>query len=349
MRLAAPLAALIAMPAAAQYAVERGPVDGVEVIRLEQRRGGISVSIAPSVGNIAFEMNVNGKNLFWFPFASVGEFRAKPALCGNPLLAPWANRLDENAFYANGKKYALNPGLGNIRLDGFKQPIHGLLLFASDWQVVEARADDASAWATSRLDFTRRPDWMTQFPFAHSIEMTYRLRQGALEVATRVTNTGAETMPLSLGYHPYFQIHDAPRDQWRVGLAAASEWLLNKQLTPTGDTRPVRQLLPNPEAASLEGLALDNVFGDLVRDKDGRATFWVQGRTQKIEVVYGPKYPVAIVYAPIGQNRNFICFEPMTGITNAFNLAHRGVYKSLQTVPPGGVWQESFWIRASGF
>jgi aldose 1-epimerase len=49
------------------------------------------------------------------------------------------------------------------------------------------------------------------------------------------------------------------------------------------------------------------------------------------------------------QERNFICFEPMAGITNAVNLAHRGVYKELQSVPPGGTWQESFWVRPSGF
>jgi hypothetical protein len=54
-----------------------------------------------------------------------------------------------------------------------------------------------------------------------------------------------------------------------------------------------------------------------------------------------------VVYAPAG--RDFICFEPMAGITNALNLAHRGVYKELQTIAPGGVWQESFWIKPSGF
>ena len=46
---------------------------------------------------------------------------------------------------------------------------------------------------------------------------------------------------------------------------------------------------------------------------------------------------------------NFVCLEPMAGITNALNLAHRGVYKDLQSIAPGGTWQESFWIRAKGF
>ena len=39
----------------------------------------------------------------------------------------------------------------------------------------------------------------------------------------------------------------------------------------------------------------------------------------------------------------------MAGITNAMNLAHKGVYKELQSIKPGGTWQESFWIKPSGF
>jgi len=350
MRAAGPLLSLLfLMPASAQYATHRDARDGVEVIRLEDRARNTAVSIAPSLGHNAFEMTVNGKNIFWFPYASAGEFRRKPALCGNPLLAPWANRLEENAFYANGKKYLLNPGLGNLRLDAFQHPIHGLLLFASDWKVETLEADQNGARLTSRLDFTARPDWMAQFPFAHVIRMSYRLREGVLEVATRVENSGAETMPLSLGYHPYFQVHDAPRDDWTAGLAAATQYLLDPQLLPTGQTRPLRETLATPEKVSLRGLALDHVLGDLARDAQGKAVFWVQGKRQKIEVLYGPNYPVAVVFAPLDANRDFICFEPMTGITNAFNLAHRGVYRTLPSIPAGQSWQESFWIRPSGF
>jgi aldose 1-epimerase len=50
-----------------------------------------------------------------------------------------------------------------------------------------------------------------------------------------------------------------------------------------------------------------------------------------------------------GAPRSFICFEPMTGITNAINLAHKGLYKDLQTIAPAATWQESFWIKPSGF
>jgi hypothetical protein len=39
----------------------------------------------------------------------------------------------------------------------------------------------------------------------------------------------------------------------------------------------------------------------------------------------------------------------MAGITNSMNLAQRGVYKDLQYIPPGGMWEEKFTIRPSGF
>src|ERR1039457_1779507 len=77
-------------------------------------------------------------------------------------------------------------------------------------------------------------------------------------------------------------------------------------------------------------------------EPDGRARFTVEGGRERLTVAYGPKYSVAVVYAPRGQD--FLCFEPMSAITNAFNLAHDGLYQELQSVAPGVTWKESFWM-----
>jgi aldose 1-epimerase len=164
-----------------------------------------------------------------------------------------------------------------------------------------------------------------------------------LEVRTAIRNLSTDLMPVGIGYHPYFQLHDAPRDQWKVHLAARDHLALSKMLIPTGERTPVEFSDPLP----LAGVALDDVFGGLVRDDSERATFSVEGAHEKISVIYGPKYTVAVVYAPSG--RQFICFEPMSAVTDGFNLAHAGVYKELQNIPPGGEWRESFWIAPSGF
>jgi aldose 1-epimerase len=331
------------MSTAANYSASTAVVDGIQVVRLADAARRTEVSIAPSIGNMAYELKVNGKNAFWLPYETLGELKAKPALSGNPFLAPWANRLDQDAFFANGRKFRLNPDLDNIRRDPNQKPIHGLLTFSPEWKVTAVHADSDSATATSRLEYWKYPELIAQFPFAHTIEMTYRLHDGVLEVRTLLENHSTEPMPVAIGYHPYFQLHDTPRDQWKVHLAARDHLVLSNVLIPTGERRPVEF----PDPMSLAGTQLDDVFSGLVRDDSGRSVFSVEGAHEKISVIYGPKYTVAVVYAP--HSGKFICFEPMSAITNAFNLAHTGVYKELQSIPAGGQWLESYWIAPTGF
>ncbi len=331
----------IAAPAAAQrYTATQ---DG-DVVRLSDLTSSTVVSIAPSVGNIAFEMKVKGHDVLRWPQATVAAFKANPGMTGIPFLGPWANRLDETAFYANGKRYAFDMDLGNVR---GAIPIHGFLTTNNQWQVAALEATGTAASVRSRLEFFRQPSWMKQWPFAHTIEMTYRLQDGVLEVSTLVTNMSAEPMPVAIGFHPYFQLTDSPRDEWTISVGARTHWKLAPDKVPTGETEPIEQLFPNPRAAVLRDYNLDDVFSDLVRDSEGRATMSVTGKLQRLDVVFGPNFRSAVVWAPTPQN--FICFEPMAAITNGVNMAHRGAYKELQSIPPGGTWQESFWIRPSGF
>ena len=331
------------------YTASRQRVAGGDVVRLANRDAGATVSIAPGIGNLAYEFLVNGKNAFWFPYDSIGALAASPALCGNPFLAPWANRLDEHAFFAHDTKFPLNRDLGNYLRDPNDLPIHGLLLYSDRWHVDEVQADAAAAWVTSSLDFSRYPELMAQFPFAHSIEMTYRLSGTCLETRTAIRNDCAEAMPLSLGFHPYFQLHDSPRDAWTIRVAADSVWQLDDRFTPTGIKEPVAMRFPDARSMTLKGHFLDHVFGDLRRDADGLARFRLEGRRERLTVAYGQQFPVSVIYAPTGDGQSFVCFEPMTGITNAFNLAHRGVYGELPWIPAGGRWQEEYRIEVEGF
>jgi aldose 1-epimerase len=311
-------------------------------VRLTDTGGQVVVSIVPSRGNVAFEMRVKGHDVLYFPVASIEDPRA--GHFGIPFLGPWANRLDEPAFYAGGRRYAFDMELGNVR---GSIPIHGFL-GDSEWQVVQARADADAAWVTSRLEFFRHPVWMKQFPFAHTIEMTHRLQGGVLEVRTRIQNLGLEPMPVSIGFHPYFQLTDSPRDDWTIAVGARAQWVLAENKIPTGETQPIERLFPDPRAVVLKDYRLDHVLGDLVRDAHGRAVMSVKGRSQRLDVSVGANYRAVVIYAP-APDRSFICFEPMAGITNAMNAAHKGLYKELQSIPAGGAWEESFWVRASGF
>ena len=325
------------------YSARSVPVEGIDVVELRDDAHRMEVRIAPAVGNMAYEILAGGRNILWFPDGSPAKLRAQRTFSAIPFLAPWANRIDGESYWVNGRQFRLDAGLGNLRLDKAGLPIHGLLNFSGAWKLAATEADQGSAWATSKLEFWRHPELMAQFPFAHTITMTHRLADGEVAVETAIENLSADAMPVAVGYHPYFQLHDAPRDQWRVHLAARQRLALNERSIPTGERQPARYDDPQP----LAGMQFDDVFTDLVRDADSRARFWFEGRRERVTVTYGPKYKVAVVFAPPG--RDFLCFEPMAAATNAFNLAHAGLDGELESIPPGGEWRESFWIKPTGF
>ena len=340
--------------ASAQYKVERNG----DVVRLTDTAHQTSVAIDSAFGNVVFEMIVKGQDIIYFPSGSPEEFKAHPRFEGIPVLSPWANRLDEQAFYANGKKYTFNMTLGNVR---GATPIHGLVSQASSWEIVELKTDKNAAWLTSRLDFYKHPDWMAQFPFAHTLLITQKLHDGVLEVHTRIDNLSTDPMPVAIGFHPYFRLTDSTREDWTISVAAKSHYLLQPTKIPSGETEPIANMLKDPSAAALKDYNLDDVYGDLVRDSQGRASFAVSGKRQRVTVQFGPKYQAAVIFSPNPKNApprpanapaqdpNFICFEPMAAITDAMNLQHAGKYSALESIAPGGSWEESFWITPSGF
>jgi aldose 1-epimerase len=375
----AALLAAVALPASAQgrYTVRHTG----DIVEIQDTQAQVRVSILTTVNN-AYEMVVKGQDVIRKPFGTVDDFRARPGLNGIPLLWPYANRLDEQAFYFNGRKYSFDPGMGNTGRGAI--PIHGYVTNATDWRLVEAKADATGAWATGQLDFYKNPSYMSQFPFAHTLQITYLLKDGGLEVRTRITNLANEPMPVAIGFHPYFQLTDSTREDWTLSVGARTHWLLSPQLIPTGDTEPITNLLPNPKSVALKDISLDDVFTDLERDAQGRATVTLKGKSQRLDVQSGPKYKAMVVYSPqpgrgrgagpgrgappgpvpaagarqaappnpnqaASQARGSVAIEPMAAISNALNMAHRGQYQELQSIPPGGVWEESFWVQPSGF
>src|SRR6185369_6478179 len=84
-----------------------------DIVTLRDTREDVTVSVYLTV-NKAYEMVVKGQSIIRKPFADLAAFKASPGgMSGVPLLWPFANRLDEQAFWANGQKYSFDLGLGD--------------------------------------------------------------------------------------------------------------------------------------------------------------------------------------------------------------------------------------------
>jgi aldose 1-epimerase len=381
-------------PAAAQrYTAKQ---DG-DVVTLTDATAKMNVAVYTPMGK-AWQVQVNGQNLVRTA-ASLDAFKANSGLTGIPLLAPFANRLDQTAFYANGKKYNFDLELGNVR---GPIPSTGYVNGSKDWELVGFNADAKSAWVTCRLDFYKVPDFIKQFPFAHTITITYRVSGGSLEVHTRLDNLSTEPMPADIGFHPIYELPDGNRDDWTVSVDAKTHWIEIPERLPTGETQPIENFFnadKSNTAIHLKNYALiDDVFTDLVRDTSGRATMRLMYNGKELDEILGPKFKTVLLWstplaaaaggggrggpprnqapptpsgpypvdaakgvrtappaepmaagAPAPTAKGFIAFEPMAAITDALNLSEKGVYKDLQMIPPGGSWEESFWITTKGY
>ena len=267
----------------------------------------------------AYQMTVKGEDVIRKTWNTLDDIRPRMGLNGVPLLWPYANRLDEQAFYANGKKYSFDPGMGNTGTNPI--PIHG---FLHEHQSVEAGGSEGRR----RVRLGRRRSssssasraYMKQFPFAHTLTMTYRVQDGALEVHTRIDSLSDEPMPVAIGFHPYFQLTDSPREDWRLSVGAKTHWLLDPNKLPTGQTQPITAILPNPKNVLVKDVTLDDIFTDLERDAQGRATMTLIGKTQQLDVVVGPKFKTILVLSRDNNAnrmpataRGTVAFEPMAG------------------------------------
>lgn len=319
------------------YSVLKKIINSIDYIELKDSYSNITVKIVPSIGNLIFSIKKKGEEYLWVP-GSLDTIYKEFILCGIPFLAPWANRLDDDVFYINNRKYKLNPFL-QLRRDSNNKPIHGLLLFSSHWKVNLTETTQNYASITSQLAFWQYPEYLSNFPFPHNIRMTIKLENGVIEVQTIIENLSAENLPISIGFHPYFQLPDIPYEDWELILPSCKRAILDQQLIPTGEY----ETNPYTSPIKLTSALLDDVFVNLNRDSFNNSSFILQGSNRKIEVIFGEKFKTAIIYAPI--KRKFVCIEPMSAITNAFNLAHKGVYSGLDSVAPNSEWEAKYWIK----
>lgn len=278
---------------------------------IQLQHGSVVATFEPRAGMIATSLTDDGVEL-------LGQGRGLAAyvdtgeLFGLPILHPWANRLAEFGYTAQGRTVALSAGQQGVCLDENGLVIHGLLAAYPGWHVEQPTAEEV----LSRLDFGADPALLAGFPFPHEVSMRIALRRRTLTVRTTVTATSQTPVPLCIGFHPYLVIPEVPRPQWVVEMPAMRHLELDDHFLPTGRS--------SSQPAGVARLG-DTVYDDGYDQVAEGAVFALSGGGRRIEVCFESGYPAAQVYAP--STKDVVCFEPMTAPTEALR---RGGYRSVQ-------------------
>ena len=274
-------------------------------------RHGEHAATVTEVGASLREYAVGGRDVV-HPF---GEDELPPAGNG-AVLVPWPNRLRDGQYTYEGVDYQLplnEPARGTA--------LHGL----ANWQRWTVTEQTGSA-VTLELPLVPTPG----YPFPVRFTITYSLSDDGLRVRVVARNEGDRTAPYGVGFHPWLSPGGADLDDCTLRLDAATRVTVDDRLLPTG-TEPAVPPYDFRTPATLEGVALDDAYVDVVRDERGLA--WIQlaapdGRTAAVwmdesmdtfQVCTGDELVPAA-------NRTGVAAEPMSCIADAFRTGDRLVH-----------------------
>ena len=275
---------------------------------LTLRNESAEAELAPSVGARLMRWSVRGRPVLHWPESADWSAPTK-IRGGNPLLFPLIART-----FLDGKIGFWRDPAGKVR----PAPMHGLVRAAS-FDLVRHEADRITmrmAWDESMAEA-----W--PFPFVLTVE--YALAADALLVAFTVENTGAETMPYSLGNHFYFEVPVADRGNWFL------DGSFQSFARQEADGRIIA--VPAPEGGGLDNPELVDLFH--LGPPTGGAT--LRHRTDGREVVFawptdaaGQNPWYAVTTWTESRQSDFYCVEPWTALPDA---VHNGL--GLRELSPG--------------
>jgi aldose 1-epimerase len=282
-------------------------------LTLHSADGKLSLDLCPSVGGCitAFRKHAGGK--------TVDLMRAyDPKLPLDPLnfssfpLTPFSNRIGYARLSFQGKTFEVGPPFG-----GEPHPNHG-----DGWHTAWTVAEESANRAVLTLKTQKRPD----SPYVYEAKQTFTLEGGALTIDMEITNNGKEALPFGTGHHPYFN----RTDQTILKAGLKGVWT-SKNMVPD-------QLTPLPAKWDFnKGVALDPAkIGPAQHGGDGSAYIdhcftgwsrkaeitWPEYDT-KLRITADPVYGNFVIFVP--SKGDFFCAEPVTNVTDGFNLMDKGV------------------------
>lgn len=244
------------------------------------------------------------------------------------VLVPWPNRIRDGIWQHDGAAQHLaitEPARSNA--------IHGLLRYAP--YDVAAQSDDALT-----LSATVFPQGGYLFHLETAV--TYALADDGVTVTHDIRNVGSDAAPVAIGTHPFLTIGDVDPDELVVTLTAATRFPVDERLLPSPEEPVDGTDLDLRGGRRLADLELDDAFGGVVRDDDGRVRQTLtapDGRTVTMWMGEGFDYVQVFTTDAYPGQKKAVAVEPMTAPADAFNSG-----TGLRWLQPGEQWSASWGI-----
>lgn len=275
--------------------------------------GHATLDIAPEAGGAiaAYRWHAREKFVDWLRPAGASAIARNDAgeMACFPLV-PYSNRV-RNAHFAFEDVEVQLPQTSPD--DPHFEHGHG---WRANWTIAEHNSDRAV------LRYRHRAD---AWPWDYEAEQVIALSNGELSISISVQNLAQTPMPAGIGLHPYFPA--AART--RLTAQVDAMWETDAEILPTRLITPPARVDPST-GFDIARAQLDTVFTGWSRH--AHVAWPEQARTLDIKAE-GP-LDYLVLYTPKGEP--YFCAEPVSNITDAFNLAGSGVPNTgLRILDPG--------------
>jgi aldose 1-epimerase len=263
------------------------------------RAGGAGLVLAPTAGGSVVR--------YWIDRGAATSDLLRPWSAprpGDPFeaaafpLVPYSNRIRAGRFSFQRRDVVLP-----LNRPPERHSIHGLG-WQAGWRPLGVREHEAT------LEFRHAAG---QWPWAFRATQQFVLGPASLSVTLTLSNESETSMPAGIGWHPYFP--RTPRT--RITADVRAVWLTDDEMMPTILAPPRAEADP-ARGVMADAVGLDNCF---VGWRHRAVLEWPESGV-RLSMAAEPPLDFLVVYTPRG--RPFFCVEPVSHMSDAFNLAAAG-------------------------
>ena len=283
---------------------------GWDVVILEDHASNTRVEIVPFAGAIlnGFEINKTVDNIpkglnIIDGYKGLEDFKDRVhAGFRSAKLSPFVCRLKDGKYTWKGIDYKID----KFMLNG--SALHGLL-YDAPFNIVDTQSKDNNC--SVEMEYIYKGE-LAGYPFPYRCRVNYILSEkNTLEIITKIQNLSSETIPITDGWHPYFQL-GGNVDDYLLQIASNEILEYDDNLLPTGN-----YIIDNrfEEGKRIGEDKIDNGFR--INKERMVCTLFNPNNNIKIEWLNTKGYPFLQVYIP--ENRKSIAIENLSSAPDAFN------------------------------
>lgn len=248
--------------------------DRYKIYELIDTEGNSYVKLCPERGGIIIGFGINDTEMLYLDKDTFYDLNSN-IRGGIPILFPLCGQLPNGKYELNGFEYSMkNHGLARI----------------NNWEVIDKSTRDN---ASITIKFESDNITKKSYPFDFEFILKYSLKGGKLTISHEFKNKSDSIMPMSIGYHPYFNVKDKNSIYYDTN---ATELLDSNDMKIKPYSRENIDISESVESK----LLLDHIGNCFV--------FNLKDLNRKFTFTYDHYFKYIVVWSVI--EKDFICVEP---------------------------------------